>query len=208
MYIAILICVCSLLIMDELNHVAAVDCSISRQPANMGLPLQDNWRPPVHSLSWSADTLESQSGLKTLSLLWSRAAKTPLTCDLKVEVASAEFDDVIRSYVMVKLQPQALHGPFLRPHLLHVTLAMVNAKLTTEQARDLQHNVSMVMAVMARGNFWRVQLGKIVEHRSWNFAVDEMTHHLMMTLRHLTLHMLLQWKYRPCQCRVLHVSWL
>ena len=93
-----------------------------------------------------------------MSLLWSRAAKTPMSCKLSVQIDVAEFETTYRTYVMVMLNAAGIDMsmPFLRPDRLHVTLAMINAKLTYAQWDYLQQQLTSVLEQLVGSDSWQV----------------------------------------------------
>ena len=126
---------------------------------SQSLPLPEKWKAPASdALSWSSDIVESKSGLRALSLLWSRAAKTPMSCKLSVQIDVAEFETTYRTYVMVMLNAAGIDMsmPFLRTDRLHVTLAMINAKLTYAQWDYLQQQLTSVLEQLVGSDSWQV----------------------------------------------------
>ena len=173
---------------------------------------------PVHDddgdpLAWTTSGPGSPGGYQKLGSLWKRASRWPLWCRPEIRIDSTHLSDFRRTYVTVYLNP-TVHPrtPFLRPHLLHVTLLMTNNIMDDELVAELSGSLRAVLInLLAGAETCYVSLCRDPGgSKTWNFALEPDSEHLFVCLRAAALVVIKRMAPATPMAadRPLHVSWL
>ena len=174
------------------------------------LPREPQAAEPQDLLSWSTPE-DHKAEMEQMMSLWRRAAWRPLTCRPTVDLSQREFfHGGFRVYTMLRLNPQSIsmRVPFLRPHLLHITVVYLDSRVRVPQEvlETVRHAVQGVLDALI-GDIWWIQLDRDTG-KSWNFSIDDGAKEICKTLKIVAQHIFVSRRFSNFHERDLHVSWL